>query len=158
MGGQAGVLLTGFEVSRDWKSADEREIRKSAKVRGLSFAEGTLWKRRCAGGPLEKLTCTWEDGVYVGTKATSREVIVENWNGVWLTRTVRVKTAKERWERRNQDVPVAVPWRKNEGDEKMDGERPEGEVVLMDKDNKEKLENTVRCRKGCTYRARTWKR
>ena len=96
--------------------------------------------------------------MYVGTKATSREVIVENWNGVWLTRTVRVKTAKERWERSNQDVPVAVPWRKNEGDEKMDGERPEGEVVLMDKDNKEKLENTVRCRKGCTYRARTWKR
>ena len=117
MAGQAGVLLTGFEVGRDWKSADEREIRKSAKVRGLSFAERN--PVRCVGGKLEKMICMWEDGVYVGTKATSREVIVENWNGVWLTRTVRRKTAKERWERSNQDVPLAVPWRKNGGDEKM---------------------------------------
>ena len=35
---------------------------------------------------------------------------------------------------------MAVPWRKNEDDAKMDGERLEGEVVIMDKDCKEKLE------------------
>ena len=34
---------------------------------------------------------------------------------------------------------MAVPWRKNEDDAKVDGERPEGEVVMMDKDYKEKL-------------------
>ena len=37
-------------------------------------------------------------GVYLGTKATMGEVIVGNWNGVWLRRTFWRKTARERWE------------------------------------------------------------
>ena len=35
---------------------------------------------------------------------------------------------------------MAVPWRKNEDDANMDGEPLKGEVVMMDKDYKEKLE------------------
>ena len=35
---------------------------------------------------------------------------------------------------------MAFPLRKNEDDEKMDGERLEGEVVLLDKDFRDKLE------------------
>ena len=35
---------------------------------------------------------------------------------------------------------VAVPWRKNADDAKMDGERLNGEVVMMDRDFKEELE------------------
>ena len=35
---------------------------------------------------------------------------------------------------------VAVPWRKDEDDAKMDGECLKGEVVMVDKDYKEKLE------------------
>ena len=46
-----------------------------------------------------------------------------NRNGVWFTRTVKRKTAKERWERGNLEMIVAVPWRQNEDDAKMDGER-----------------------------------
>ena len=34
---------------------------------------------------------------------------------------------------------VAVPWRKNEDNAKMDGERRKGELVMMDKDLKEKV-------------------
>ena len=64
----------------------------------------------------------WEDGIYLGVKATTAEVIVGNRNGVWLTRV------------------VAVPWRKNEDDPKMDGERLKSEVIVMDKEYKEKLE------------------
>ena len=63
-----------------------------------------------------------------------------NRNGVWLTRTVRRKPAKERWDRSNLEMVVAVPWRKNEDDPKMDGERLESEVIVMDKEYKEKLE------------------
>ena len=70
----------------------------------------------------------WEDGACLGIKATLGDVIVENLNGVWLTRTVRRKTARER------QTVVAVPWRKNEDDAKMDGERLQGEVVMMDKE------------------------
>ena len=35
---------------------------------------------------------------------------------------------------------VAFPWRKNEVDPKMDGERLKSEVVTMDKEYKERLE------------------
>ena len=34
----------------------------------------------------------------------------------------------------------AVPWRKNEDDPKMDGERLKSEVIVMEKEYKEKLE------------------
>ena len=56
-----------------------------------------------------------------------------------FTRTVRRKTARERWEQSNLEMIVAVPWRKNEDNEKMAGGRLKGEVVLMEKDQ-EKLE------------------
>ena len=41
--------------------------------------------------------------------------------GVWLTRTVRRKTASDRRERSNLELIDAVSWRKNEDDVKMDG-------------------------------------
>ena len=63
-----------------------------------------------------------------------------NRNGVWLTRTVQRKTARERWDRNNLEMIVAVPWRKNEDDAEMDGELLKGEVVMMNQDYKEKLE------------------
>ena len=77
--------------------------------------------RRLSG----KLTCRWEDGVHLGSNATTGEVIVGDRNGVWLARTVRKKTAKERCERSNLEMIVAVPLRKNEDGENMDGERLE---------------------------------
>ena len=81
----------------------------------------------------------WEEGLYLGIKPTG-EVIVRDRCGVWLTRTVRRTTAKEKWERSNLEMIVAVPWRKHEDDSNMDGKRVQGEVVLMDKDYREKLE------------------
>ena len=136
----AVFLLKRFEVGRDGKTAYERLRGKSAKVQGMAFAEGFLWKRKRAGGPLGKLTCMWEDGIYLGVKAGTAEIIVENRNGVWLTRTVRRKPTKERWDRSNLEMVVAAPWRKNEDDPKMDGERLKSEVVAMDKEYREKLE------------------
>ena len=68
------------------------------------------------------------------------EDIVVNPNGVWLTKSVQRKTARERCEERNLEMIVAVLRRKNEDDAKMNGERVKGEVVMMDRDYKEKLE------------------
>ena len=55
-----------------------------------------------------------------------------------LTRTVRRKTARERLDRSYLEMIVSVPWRKNEDDAKMDGERFRREF-MMDEDYKEKL-------------------
>ena len=76
----------------------------------------------------------------LGIKATTEEVIVRNRDGVWPTRAVQRKTARERWDRSNLEIIVAVPWRKNEDDSKIDGERLKGEVVMVYNDYKEKLE------------------
>ena len=81
----------------------------------------------------------WEDGIFLGFKATTAEFIVGNRNGVWPMRTVRWKPVKERCDRCNLEMVVAVPWRKSEGDPKMDGERLNGEVVTMEKEYKEKV-------------------
>ena len=40
----AAFLLSRFEVGRDGKTAYERVKGKAAKVQGMSFAEGVLWK------------------------------------------------------------------------------------------------------------------
>ena len=71
IGERAGFLLTRFDVGLEGKTACERLEGKSAKVQGMSFAEGTLWKRRRAAGLLRNLMCMWEDGVYLVIKATT---------------------------------------------------------------------------------------
>ena len=140
---QARFLLTRFEVGGDGKTAYERPRRK--------ISEGTKacrpQKESCGRGDeqevrLRKLMCLREDGVYFGhQEATVRDKSTWcNQSGVWLTRTVRRKTARDRRERSNLELTDAVSWRKNEDDVKMAGERPKGEVVMMDKDCKEKLE------------------
>ena len=61
-------------------------------------------------GPLGKLSCMWEDGIYLGVKGTTGEMIVGDQKGVWRTRTVRRKTLAERWTRENLEM-VGGRWR-----------------------------------------------
>ena len=63
-----------------------------------------------------------------------------NRNGVCLTRTVRRKPAKERWDRSNLDIVLAVQWSKNEDDPWMDEERLKSRVIVMEKEYRERLE------------------
>ena len=85
--------------------------------------------RRAAG----KLSCMWEDGIYLGVKGTTGEMIVGDKKGVWRTRTVRRKTLEERWARENLEMVGGVPWRMGE----IDGEDLKLEVTVMDKDYRE---------------------
>ena len=68
-------------------------------MKGFEFGEAVMWKRRREGGPLGKLSCMWEDGVYLGVKGVTGELLVGNAGGVWLTRTARRKPEEERWDR-----------------------------------------------------------
>ncbi len=49
-----------------------------AKTMGLEFGDSVLWQRKPSGGQLGKLTCLWEDGIYLGVKAGTGEIIVGN--------------------------------------------------------------------------------
>ena len=129
----AGWLLTRGEVGHDGKTAWERSRGKEAKIPGMEFGEGVLWKRRREGGPLGKLSCMWDDGVFLGVKGTTGEYIIGDVKGVWRTRTVRRKPESERWSRKNIGRVVATPW-KMKVDEAGDGEEMRTAVRVMDKD------------------------
>ena len=135
----AGYLLTRCEVGHDGKTPYERLKGKKARLQGMEFGEGILWKRRREGGPLGKLTCMWEDGVYLGVKGGTGEVIVGSEKGVWVTRTAQRKPEEERWQRDNLKMIVGVPWRKNDEDPKADGEDMRTAVAVMDKEYRERL-------------------
>ena len=62
----------------------------------MRLGDGILCKERRAGGPVGKPTCLWEDGVYLGVKATIGEFIVGDQRGTWLTRKVRNEYSEER--------------------------------------------------------------
>ena len=65
----------------------------------------------------------WKVDVHVGGWRVFGHQGNHDRSGVWLTGTVSRKTARERWERSNLEMIVAVPWRKSDDDAKMDGER-----------------------------------
>ena len=132
----AGFSLTRFEVGRDGTTAYERLKGKSAKVQGMALAEGILWKQKASRrtareidvhvGGWRLLGCRSDDGG--GHRGKSKRRVVDE--------NCSEKPAKERWDRSNLEMVVAVPWRKNEDD----GERLKSEVVAMDKEYREKLE------------------
>ena len=139
----AGWLITRCEVGKDGRTPYERMKGKKGRIQGMEFGEGVWWKRRREGGPLGKLTSMWENGVFLGVKGTTGEIIVGDERGVWATRTVRRKPEEERWQRENLERIVGVPWRKSE-EEEGDGEGMRTDVRVMDKDYRERLEGEER--------------
>ena len=51
-----------------------------------------LWKRRPIAGALGKLTCLWDDGVYLGIKSTTGELIIGTVKGILEDRDAAEKT------------------------------------------------------------------
>ncbi len=72
----AGHLLNRFEVSHGGKTSYERCKGKRAKTLGIEFGESVLWKRKAVGGAMAKMTCLREDGVYLGVRGASGDIIV----------------------------------------------------------------------------------
>ena len=90
-------------------------------------------------GRLAKSTSLRADGIYLGVKGTSGEIIVGTKEGVWKTRTMRRRPMEERWSPANMDMIVGVPWRKNDDDEKG-GEEMKGGIIKLDEGVMEEAE------------------
>ena len=118
----ASFLINRGEVGHDGKTPYERCKAKRGKLPGLAFGEKILWRRRPVGGNLSKLTCLWEDGIFLGVKGSSGEYIVGDGNGVWKTRTLMRRPLEERWDKGALVLVGGVPWRVNDDDPKADGE------------------------------------
>ena len=81
---------------------------------------------------MAKLTSLWADGVYLGTKNTTGEIIVGTAEGIWRTRTVRRKSEEQRWSVDNMAMVGGVPWRKNGEIDETVGEDLKGGVIKLD--------------------------
>ena len=142
----AAFLLNRGDVGHDGKTAYERCKAKRGRMPGLEFGEQVLWRRRPIGNQLAKLTCLWEDGVYLGVKGTSGEFIIGDKKGIWKTRTVRRRPEEDRWGAANLEMVGGVPWRTSEEDEDADGEvlrREAPEAVRMEPEEEERREEEL---------------
>ena len=119
----AAVLLNRFEVSHDGKTAFERAKGRRARTLGIEFGEAVLWRRKPMGGALGKFACMWEDGIYLGLRGSSGELIVSDASGVWRTRSVRRRPEQDRWREDGIQLVRWVPWATREEDPAVDGER-----------------------------------
>lgn len=125
----ASFLLNRFEVSHDGKTAYERLKGRRAKVLGLEFGEAIHWRARPSRGALGKLDSLWDDGVFLGVRGKSGEVIVGNKTGVWKSRTIRRKPIEDRWASSSAGWIVGVPWNMSDDDVKADGEKYETVIL-----------------------------
>ena len=64
-----------------------------------------------------------EDGVFLGVKGTTGEVIIGAGDGVYRTSTVQRRPEEDRWRSENIKKIQGVPWRKSEHDPETDGEK-----------------------------------
>jgi hypothetical protein len=120
----SAFLLNRFEVSADGFTAYERCKGKKAKVLGVEFGESILWRKRPMRGALGKLSSLWGDGIYLGVKGGTGEIIVANSEGVWKCRTIQRRPAEDRWPSSAADMVIGVPWRTSDHDDRVDGEAP----------------------------------
>ena len=133
----AGYLINRFEVGHDGKTAYERLKGKKATVLGIEFGESVHWRRRpAAREALGKAAIPFCDGVYLGVKGTTGEIIVGTGLGCFRTRTIRRKPADERWRAAEIKSLGGVPWRSSENDPKCDGERMESRPLTREETEK----------------------
>ena len=59
----------------------------------------------------------WRDGIYLGVRAASGEMIAGTEEGICRTRTIRRKPFEERWSQVNALKVGGVPWKVSEEDE-----------------------------------------
>lgn len=121
----SAFLLNRFEVGHDGKTAYERLKGKQARTLGVEFAEAILWKSKPSGGALGKLSSLWDDGIFLGVRGKSGEIIVGSRSGVKKARTIQRRPVEERWKASAIELVSGVPWRTCDDDPNVDGEKLE---------------------------------
>ena len=117
----SAVLLNRCEVGKDGKTAYERSRGKTAKVNGIEFGEKVLFRKSPIGNRLAKFSSLWDDGVYLGVRSVSAEMIVGTEKGIWRTRTVQRRPFSERWSAENANLVGGAPWNLSKDDPEADG-------------------------------------
>jgi hypothetical protein len=126
-----GYMMSRMEVGRDGKTPYERVKGKKAEVIGLEFGERFLWKHP-PGKTMDKISARWSQGLFVGVKAKSNELIVIDGDTkqVKMVRTVRRVPEEQRWKAEYLEWVEAVPWNHGKEDKDADGILDEGGEII----------------------------
>ena len=76
---------------------------------------------------MEKINVTGDDGVFLGVRVRSSEILVGTKDGIKLARSVRRIPEEDRWTAEALELVKWVPWRLGPTDAAADGEVPAGE-------------------------------
>ena len=106
----AAVFVNRCEVGHEGKTPYERLRGMQSQLWELEFWKLLHFRRDQAGGKLVMLDVGWEDGVFLGYRTLSGEIVVGTSLGVKRTRRVRRKPAEERWSVENLRLVTGVPW------------------------------------------------
>ena len=124
----AAYLLNRLHVGTDGKVPYERVKGKKPTVMGIEFGEKVLYKIKL-GSKMKKLNARWGEGICVGIRRRSNEIMVASREGIMLARSVRRVPLEKRWDKQNLDMVRWAPWHRYGGDENADGDVPEGVPV-----------------------------
>ena len=126
----AGTLVNRYEVGRDGKTPHERLRGKQSRLLGLEFGEKVHFRKTPVGNKMAKLDSLWSDGVFLGYRSMSGEVIVGTKDGVFKSRTVRRRAFEHRWEKASLDMVGGVPWRTSPDRDEAEDVMPAVDVGL----------------------------
>ena len=126
----AGTVVNRYEVGRDGKTPFERLRGKQSRLIGLEFGEKVNFMRTAVGVRMAKLDSLWSDGVFLGYRSVSGEIVVGTEIGVFKTRTVQRKAYEHRWHEQNMDTVGGVPWRASTSADGEEGIMPAVDIGM----------------------------
>ena len=99
----------------------ERLRGKKATMMSIELGEAIHARGKPPSGPISKLASLWEDGIFLGVRASSGESVVGTRTGVVKVRNVMRKPGEERWKEINHALVTGVPWQTPDKEENRDG-------------------------------------
>ena len=85
----AAYMSNRLHAGLDGKAPYQRVKGKKPSVLGIEFGEEVYWKRHLDKKRLEKLNSRWEEGVFVGIRRKSNEIMVSHDEGITCVRSVK---------------------------------------------------------------------
>ena len=106
----AGNILSLFEVGSDGRNPYQRLRGKKMKQPLVEFGESVHFLIPDHGS-LGKMESKWRNGIYLGIRMESSEMLVGTSEGVFKVRSIRRKPDGQRWDADQVCSVIGVPWK-----------------------------------------------